>query len=526
MASDGSDQDSRWILALDAGGSGIRATAVGRSGKAFAMSRQRLTPLPGPDGAVEFDPEKIWKIVISVTQSLFDKHPDLGQPDAVAVTVQRATFCLWEEKSGKPITNLISWSDVRSAETAARMNRSVLWRIIRLGAGIAARVTGNAFLRTASMLRFTTVHVSCRLKSLLDQNPSFREACREGVLRFGTLDTWLLFRMSGGRIWATDTSNAAATSLYNPFKLKWNRLFCWLFDIPVTILPPVLNSVDDFGMTDPDSFAGVQAPVKALVGDQMAALFGHRCFDPGEVKVSKGSGGFVTINVGPKPRFSPRGLFPLIAWSIGGKATYMLEGQVASVGTLIDWLSSELGFAASPEELDALAEEAVDSGGVVFLPTPLGIRFPYFRSEMRCAVFGLGLGTTKSQLARAMYEGIAYRIREIIEGIEKDLKVHVRQLKVDGGVSRSTILVRLLSASCGIPVLRSAEQELSSVGAACMAGIGAGWWRSEEELRDIPQQYEVFSNPREEELFNREYSRWRLAVHLAHRYSRGQKALP
>ena len=526
MDSTDSRRDFRWILTIDAGGSGIRATAVNTDGQAFAMFRRKLSPLPGPDGAVEFDPETVWKIVLEVTKGLLQEHPELGQPDAVAVTVQRATFCLWEEGTGKPVTKLISWSDVRSMETAAGMNRSLVWRIIRLAAGIAGRISGNAFLRTASMLRFTTVHVSCRLKALLDRNPAIREACRDGSLRFGTLDTWLLYRMSGGRQWVTDTSNAAATGLYNPFKLKWNRLFCWLFDIPVSILPPVRDSIDDFGTTDPEVFVGVQAPVKALVGDQMAALFGHRCFDPGEVKVSKGSGSFVTINVGSRPRFSPRGLFPLIAWSIQGKVTYMLEGQVASVGTLINWLSSEIGFADSPEELDALAEEAADSGGVIFLPTPLGIRFPYFRSGMRCAVFGLGLGTKRSQIARAMYEGIAFRVREIIQGIEKDLGVEVRQLKVDGGVSRSTILMRLLSASCGIPVLRSPELELSSVGAACMAGLGALWWSSEDELRDIPLQYEVFSNPREEELFDREYPRWRLAVHLAHRYSGGSRRCP
>jgi glycerol kinase len=510
-----------WILAVDAGGSGIRAVAVDRQGRRAAMSYRRFAPLAGgEEGAVEYDPEEILSAVGAVAAELAGTEGLSAQPAAVALTVQRATFCLWEHATGTPVTNLISWSDLRSTATAEKMNRAPLWRIIRAASAVLARLTGSAFFRTASMLKFTTVHVSCRLKYLLDRNPALRAGCREGRLRFGTLDTWLLYRLSAERVWATDRSNAAATSLYNPFDLKWNRLFFWLFNIPAGIFPPVLETVDDFGMTDPGLFAGIRAPILALVGDQMAALFGHRCFTPGEVKVSKGSGGFVTINIGHKPRFSPKGLFPLIAWSIGGKVSYMLEGQVASVGTLIDWLYSEVGFAGTPEELDALAEEAPDSGGVVFLPTPLGLRFPYFLPRMRCAIFGLGLTTRKSQIALALYEGIAFRVREIVKGIEGELRLTVKQLKVDGGVSRSSILMRLLSASCKVPVLRSHEQEQSGIGAAYLAGLGLSWWKDEEELRKIPEEYQLFSNPEDEDRLDRGFYRWKAAVHAARQYSR------
>ncbi len=198
----------------------------------------------------------------------------------------------------------------------------------------------------------------------------------------------------------------------------------------------------------------------------------------------------------------------------------MLEGQVASVGTLIDWLYSEVGFAGTPEELDALAEEAPDSGGVVFLPTPLGLRFPYFLPRMRCAIFGLGLTTRKSQIALALYEGIAFRVREIVKGIEGELRLTVKQLKVDGGVSRSSILMRLLSASCKVPVLRSHEQEQSGIGAAYLAGLGLSWWKDEEELRKIPEEYQLFSNPEDEDRLDRGFYRWKAAVHAARQYSR------
>ncbi len=484
------------------------------------MKHRRLQALDLTEGAVEYDPEEVLEICRGLAGDLCAHSGLASHPAALAISVQRATFCLWERETGRPVTNLIGWSDVRSTGTAERMNRSPIWRIIRFGVGVLARITGSAFFRTASMLRFTTVHVSCRLKYLLDRDAELRRRCEAGELCFGTLDTWLLYRLSGGTVWATDRSNAAATSLYNPFDLKWNRLFFWLFNIPGAIFPPVRDTVSDFGLTDPAVFTGIETPIRALVGDQMAALFGHRCFTPGEVKVSKGSGAFVTINVGRKPHFSPRGLFPLIAWSLEGEVTYMLEGQVASVGTLIDWLSAEVGFAASPEELDRLAEQASDSGGVVFLPPPLGIRFPYFLSRMRGAIFGLGLTTKKEQIALALYEGIAYRVAEIIRGIEKDLKVRVRELKVDGGVSRSTILMRLLSASCAIPVLRSAELELSGIGAAYLAGIGIGWWRNPEEISRLQQEYEVFTNQVHEARMQGGYARWRAGVDAARDFSR------
>lgn len=484
------------------------------------MRSRRLLPLALEEGAVEYDPEKVVEICGALARELSSLPELASRPEALGISVQRATFCLWEKESGRAVTNLIGWSDVRSVGTAEGMNRSPIWRVIRVGVGLLARLTGSAFFRTASMLRFTTVHVSCRLKYLLDRNRELRRRCERGELCFGTLDSWLLYRLTGGGVWATDRSNAAATSLYNPFDLKWNRLFFWLFNIPGSIFPPVLDTVADFGETDPACFAGIKTPIRSLVGDQMAALFGHRCFASGEVKVSKGSGAFVTINVGRKPCFSPRGLFPLIAWSLAGEVTYMLEGQVASVGTLIDWLSSEVGFADSPEELDRLAEQAADSGGVVFLPTPLGIRFPYFLSRIRGAIFGLGLTTRKEQIALALYEGISYRVEEIIRGIEKDLKLRVRELKVDGGVSRSTILMRLLSASCAIPVLRSAELELSGIGAAYLAGIGCGWWSGPEEVARLRQEYEVFTNPDRENRMREGYARWKAGVAAARDFSR------
>ena len=223
---------------MPAGAESGRWRWTGRGG-AQGMSYRRFAPLAGgEEGAVEYDPEAIISAVVSVAAELASTEGLASQPAAVALTVQRATFCLWEHATGKPVTNLISWSDLRSTATAEKMNRALIWQIIRLGAGLLARLTGSAFFRTASMLKFTTVHVSCRLKYLLDRNPDLRAGCREGRLRFGTLDTWLLYRLTAQRVWATDRSNAAATSLYNPFDLKWNRLFFWLFKIPEGILPP------------------------------------------------------------------------------------------------------------------------------------------------------------------------------------------------------------------------------------------------------------------------------------------------
>jgi glycerol kinase len=476
------------------------------------FSRETRTLRP-EEGAVEHDPEEIWGCVQEVVGEAQAALSARGAaPAALGICVQRATFCLWRRSGGELLTNLISWADIRAAGEAQRMNRNPLWLLLRFFAAIISRITGSSFFTATRQLRFVTDHIFPRLLYLFRRRPELYAAARRGEIAFGTLDTFLLYRMTAGAEHATDASNAAATSMYNPFTLKWNRLFCRLFRVPMSILPEVRDTADGFGTTAPELFGGAGIPVRALAGDQMAALFAHACFDRGEVKVSQGSGSFVDINVGPKGVCSRRGLFPLVAWRVGGRATYMLEGSVATAGKLIDWLGEGLGLSDTPKVLNDYATQCEDTEGVIFVPTPAGIRFPYFNPRAKGTILGLSLTTHKRHVARAVLEGIAHRIVDILEGIRADTGIPILRVKVDGGVSQSDILLQLIADFSGYEVERSQEVEMSARGAGLLAGLGAGIWSSREELRALGSEYTRFVPQMDPEERRRRTRRWHRAV--------------
>jgi glycerol kinase len=502
-----------YVLAVDAGGTRTRAVLMDRKGRITARAFASTKTLSPEEGAIEHDPEELYQAVRRVIlQLLHEQEIRAGQVTALGISVQRGTFCLWDRRSGKPRSNFISWSDVRSAGQTVKMNRNLLWKIVQTGAGIASRVTGSTFLIAASQLKFVTDHAITRLLWIFDKNPGLRGEAERGNLLFGTIDTWLLYRLTGRTVHATDASNAASTSLYNPFDLKWNGLFCKLFKIPRGILPEVRDSSGDFGTTDPRELGGFAIPIRAVVGDQMSALFGHCCFMPGEVKISQGSGSFVDVNVGARGRGSRRGLFPMIAWQMKGIPTYMLEGSVATAGRLIDWLGHGLGLSDTPKALNEFASRAEDSNGVVFVPTPAGIRFPYFNPKAKGTIFGLSLTTHRGHVARAVLEGIAHRIVDILEGIRKDTGQEILRVKVDGGVSQSDILLQMIADLSGYEVERAPEVDMTAVGAAYLAGLASGFWKKMEDLLDLGATYQRFSpsiGPLERRVREK---RWRRAV--------------
>ena len=484
--------DSRCILAIDSGGSNIRATIFNKRGNIVAAESEQTLALHPEHGATEYDPVLLWQAFVSVVNRLVQKH--LGSADlveAMAIATQRASFCLWEKSTGKAVTKIISWQDVRAADIADSMNRNLVWRGLKAAALFISLITRSAFFTTVSMLKITTDHDTCRLKWLFSRDRELWKRCKNGEILFGTLDTWFIYNLTGGHLHVTDYTNAAATALFNPFGLKWNRIFCTVFSIPMQILPRVLETDGDFGKTE-SSYFGKAIPIRAAVGDQQAALFGHCCFNAGEVKISQGSGAFVNINVGPKEKLSRRGLFPLLAWVSSGKPTYMLEGYVATAGTLIDWLGRGMGIEDAPQALNEYASQCKDSEGVIFIPTPSGIRFPFFNPRMKASILGLTLSTHRRHLARAVLEGMALRMLDIVEGIERDTKVAILTIKVDGGVSRSDILLQCLADFSGIRVHRSREPEMTSRGAASLAGLGSGFWESREELRSLYSAYDTF----------------------------------
>jgi glycerol kinase len=502
-----------YVLAVDVGGTVTRAILLNNAGWVSDRTNVASNIISTEEGMMEHDPEELWQSVLNVIFQLIERNRlAAGQISALGISVQRATFCLWEAKSGLPCTNFISWSDIRAAEHAFKMNRNPFWKLLQLGAGILSRLTGSTFFMAASQLKFVTDHILPRLIWTFSRNPDLYRRAKAGEVLFGTIDTFLLHRLSAGRLHVTDASNAAATSLYNPFDLKWNRMFCTIFSVPMNILPEVRDTAGDFGMIEFSGLKEYSIPIRAVVGDQMSALFGHCCFTPGEVKISQGSGSFVDVNVGARGKGSRRGLFPLVAWKLNGKATYMLEGSVATAGRLIDWLGQGIGLSDTPKVLNDFAAQTENTNGVVFVPTPAGIRFPYFNPKARGTIFGLSLTTHRCHVARAVLEGIAHRIVDILEGITKDTHQRIVRVKVDGGVSQSDILLQLISDLSGYEVERAPEVDMTAVGAGFLAGLSAGVWSSFDELRGLGEPYRVFTpqvSRRESEERSR---RWHKAV--------------
>lgn len=505
----------KYIIAVDAGGSSIRAFLFNVQGRIIGREQVKTEIIAPEPGAIEHDPEEQWRKFLAAVNNLLNicnvKPSEIA---SIGISVQRGTFTLWD-KNGDTCCNFISWSDIRAAETTAAMNRNIRWKLVKLGAAIVSFFSRDTMLTAIGMLKFVTDHSISRLNWLFNSRPDIYENAKNGNLMFGTLDTWFVYKLTGGKVHATDTSNAASTSLYNHFDLKWNSIFCNLFKIPMGILPVVRETVADFGVTSPELFDGAAIPIGAVVGDQMASLFGHCCFEKGDVKISQGSGSFVDINMGYKPKLSRRGLFPLVAWRIGGKTTYMLEGSMATAGRLIDWLGQGIGLSDTPKVLNELAAECDDSEGVVFVPTPSGIRFPHFKPTARGTIFGLSLDTHRRHVARAVLQGIAMRLVDILNGIKKDTGIKITTIKTDGGVSRSDLLLQCIADLSDHSVARSGEHEVAAVGAAYLAGMSAGIWKSFDEIAELEKSYDLFEPRMAPEKRDEITNRWKTALKAA-----------
>ena len=478
-----------YVLAIDAGSSGIRAVVFDKAGKVVAREYRKTPTLTPQSCWVEYDPEELWNSLLEVVTKIFTTT-SISPQEIVALGIcnQRASFCLWERKTGKPITNIISWADTRSASTVEKMNKNWKWRALRKFAWIG-RILGNTMLTATTMLDFHTDHAPPRLKWVLDNDNDLRKRCKKGEVAYGTIDSWFVYKLTGGKIHATDYSNAA-TGLLNPFQLVWNQYILKIFDIPEQMFPELKETTTNFGSTDPSLFEGISIPITAVAGDQQAALFGQCCFNPGDVKISQGSGAFVDVLVGDKGKLSKRGLLPLVAWVIDGKPMYLLEGYVATAGTLIDWLGKGIGLSDTPQVLNEFAAQCEDTEGVIFIPTPSGIRFPYFSVHSRATILGLSLNTHRAHVARAVFEGIAMRIVDILEGVEQDTKVVIKSLKTDGGVSQSDILLQIIADYANLEVRRAPEADMTATGIAYLAGLKSGFWKDQDELYALYLQSE------------------------------------
>ncbi len=486
----------KYILALDQGTTSSRAIVFAREGRVVAMAQQEFPQLlPGP-GLVEHDPEAIWTSQLAVAREALARA-DIGaeQVAAIGLTNQRETTILWERATGRPVANAIVWQSRVSAPICDRLRAAGLSDTFRAKTGLVIDAYFSA----------------TKIKHLLDTIDGLRSRAERGEVLFGTVDTWLLWRLTGGKVHATDVSNASRTLIFNIQTLDWDDDLLKILDIPRAMLPAVRSSSEVYGHTSPQWFGGA-VPVAGCAGDQQAATFGQGCFARGSAKNTYGTGCFLLMNTGPEVIASQNNLLTTIGWQLNGQVTYCLEGSVFIAGAAVQWLRDGLGIIQQSADVERLAAEVPDAGGVYLVPAFVGLGAPYWDAYARGAIFGITRGTTAAHVARAAVESMAFQTRELLDAMEKDAGLRLSELKVDGGAAVNNALLQFQADLLNTPVRRPVVAETTALGAAYLAGLAVGYW---EGLDDVSRNWSLDrefrpSMPADER--DRRYRGWQKAV--------------
>jgi glycerol kinase len=458
------------LLAIDQGTSSSRCIAFSARGTIVALDQHPFEQIYPASGWVEHDPEVIWATTLSTAREVLRRlRAEQRHVAAIGVTNQRETTLLWDRRTGIPVYNAIVWQDRRTADECRRLQ----------DAGRESEVIEKTGLRldpyfSATKLTWIFEHVS-----------GARAAAEAGQLAFGTVDTFLMWRLTGGRVHATDVSNASRTALFDIRSGRWDESLCELFRVPLKCLPEVRDSAADFGVTDKSVF-GEEIPICGVAGDQQAALVGQACFGEGSVKSTYGTGAFLVLNTGKQLVRSQNRLLSTIAYRLRGETTYALEGSILSAGSTIQWLRDGLGIISRAPEIELLAQSVTDSGGVYLVPAFTGLGAPYWDPDARGAIVGLTRGSSRSEIARAGLDSVVYQTRDLLDAMAAD-GIGSAQLKVDGGMAQNQFFLQRLADVLGVPILRPKMAESTAFGAACLAALGHGIYNS---LDDIARLWE------------------------------------
>ena len=452
------------ILALDQGTTSSRAIVFDHAGSVVAVSQQEFRQIFPKPGWVEHDANEIWATQSQVATDVLAKA-NLSATDiaAIGITNQRETTVVWDRETGQPIANAIVWQDRRTAAACDRLKARGLERLIRRKTGL---VIDAYFSGT-------------KLQWLLKNVPGAAAKARAGRLAFGTIDSWLIWNLTGGRQHVTDPSNASRTMLFNIHTGEWDAELLKIFGVPRAVLPEVRASSEVYGEAN---VLGAAVPIAGIAGDQQAALFGQACTKPGMAKNTYGTGCFMLMQTGAKPIASKNNLLTTVAWRIGNKTEYALEGSVFIAGAVVQWLRDELGIISSSAEVEALASRVPDTGGVYVVPAFAGLGAPHWDQYARGAVLGLTRGSNKSHLARAALESIAYQSADVLQAMERDSGIKLRELRVDGGASANNLLMQFQADVIGVPVVRPTVTETTALGAAYLAGLAVGYWKDTAQI--------------------------------------------
>lgn len=486
----------KYILSLDQGTSSSRAIVFDHKGQIRSVAQREFTQYFPKPGWVEHNPHEIWSSQASVIAEAITAIDINGLNIAgIGITNQRETTIVWDRETEEPIYNAIVWQDRRTSEYCDSLKEA----------------GHTEFIRSRTGLIIDAYFSATKIKWILDNVPGARERAEKGKLMFGTVDTWLIWRLTRGDVHVTDVSNASRTMLFNIHTLQWDEDLLRLFDIPLSMMPEVRSSSEVYGHTKSTIFAH-EVPIAGIAGDQQAALFGQMCVEPGAVKNTYGTGCFLLMNSGEKPIDSKNNLLTTVAWKIGDKVNYALEGSIFVGGSVVQWLRDGLGVIRSSSEVEALAASVPDTAGVYFVPALTGLAAPYWDQYARGSISGISRGTTAAHIARAALEGIAYQTLDIVDAMQRDSGIELCELKVDGGAARNNLLMQFQSDLLSTRVIRPQVTETTALGAAYLAGLAVGYWDSIDDIKQQWQAEQVFEPTAERAQVEKAVEGWHDAV--------------
>lgn len=492
--------ENRYILALDQGTTSSRAILFDKGGHAVAVAQQEIKQYFPKPGWVEHDANEIWLSVLGVVARVLTEADVLPeQIEAIGITNQRETTVVWDRHTGRPIHRAIVWQSRQTNDICEALRQQGLDSLIRQKTGllIDAYFSGT------------------KVKWLLDHVEGARDKAARGDLLFGTIDTWLVWKLSGGKAHVTDYSNASRTMLFNIHSLEWDDELLDMLEVPRAMLPEVRSSSEVYAHTVDHHFFGRNIPIAGIAGDQQAAMFGQACFDKGMVKNTYGTGCFMLMNTGADAVASKHGLLTTIAWGLGGKVEYALEGSVFVAGSALQWLRDGLRMLKSSADSETYAARVGSSEGVYVVPAFVGMGTPYWDSDVRGAIFGLTRGTTKEHFIRATLESLAYQSKDVLDAMIEDSGLPLRKLRVDGGAVANGLLMQFQSDLLGAEVERPSVGETTALGAAYLAGLAVGYWQSKQDIADSWRLDRSFKPAMEDEERERLYTGWQKAVRAA-----------
>lgn len=488
----------KYVVALDQGTTSSRAIIFDKEQNIIGMSQKEFTQIYPKEGWVEHDPMEIWATEYSVLQEVLAKS-NITQEDiaAIGITNQRETTIVWDKNTGKPVYNAIVWQCRRTAHICNELKKQGLEQYIKDTTGLVIDAYFSA----------------TKIKWILDNVEGAREKANRGELLFGTVDSWLVWKLTNGKVHITDYTNASRTMLYNIKELKWDEKMLEILDIPKSMLPEVRNSSEVYGYANLGVKGGVRVPIAGIAGDQQAALFGQAAFNKGDVKNTYGTGCFLLMNTGEKMVKSKNGLVTTIAIGMDNKVQYALEGSVFVGGAVVQWLRDELEMISDSSDTDYFATKVEDNGGVYVVPAFVGLGAPYWDMYARGTIVGLTRGTNKNHIIRAALESIAYQTKDVLDAMVDEVKEDIKCIKVDGGASKNKFLMQFQSDIVGKKVIRPIITETTALGAAYLAGLAVGFWKDKDEISKFWYSSEEFNPNLDEEKREKYCKGWKKAVY-------------